>query len=140
MKERVLVIEGSGSFDRRKSCGDMVDGQRYAVEIESDCAATFTRISARPPDLVILDARASKSTSLEWCRRIKADSLTRDVKVIMVTSNGEWGCVFEAFAAGCDDYVVEPVDRLELELKMKELLKFSHLRCSMTRAAAMVRM
>jgi DNA-binding response OmpR family regulator len=60
--------------------------------------------------------------------------------VILVTSTGEWGSVFEAFAAGCDDYVVEPFDRRELELKMRELLKFSHLKSSITRAAAIVRM
>lgn len=135
MKQRILVVESSGAFNRRGSCVSMVDDQRYLVEVATDGAGAFARISAHPPALVILDARASKSASIDWCRRIKADSISRDVKVIMVTSSGEWGCVFEAFAAGCDDYLVEPFGRLELELKLKELLKFSHLRSGMSRAA-----
>jgi DNA-binding response OmpR family regulator len=139
MKERIIVIEGSGMQDRRRSCGALLDSQRYVVETMDDCAEAFARISSRPPDLVILDARISTVSSIEWCRRIKAGSLTRDVKVIIVTSTGEWGRVFDAFAAGCDDYVVEPFDRMELELKMKELLKFSHLKSSVSRAAAGVR-
>ena len=139
MKERILVIEGSGIKERCTSCGAMLDGQRYVVELEGDGAESFARISARPPDLIILDARVSTTCSIDWCRRIKSDSSTRDVKGIIVTSTGEWGRVFEAFAAGCDDYVVEPLDRRELELKMKELLKFSHLKYSVSRAGADVR-
>jgi two-component system, OmpR family, phosphate regulon response regulator PhoB len=83
---------------------------------------------------VILDAREPQMASIEWCRRIKSSSQTRDVKVVIMTSSGEWGRVFEAFAAGCDDYVVEPIDRTELALKMKELLKFSHLRAGLGRS------
>jgi two-component system, OmpR family, phosphate regulon response regulator PhoB len=139
MKERILVVEGSGIPERRTSCGALLDGQRYVVEIAGDGADAFARISTRQPELVILDARVSTTTSIEWCRRIKADSLTRDVKVIIVTSTGEWGRVFEAFAAGCDDYVVEPFDRMELELKVREVLKFSHLKSGISRAGAVAR-
>jgi PleD family two-component response regulator len=139
MKQKILVVEPSNLAGRRSSCGSMLDEQLFLVEFAADGNEAFTKISARPPELVILDARASMATSVEWCRRIKADSLTRDVKVIIVTSGGEWGRVFEAFAAGCDDYVIEPFDRRELELKMKELLKFSHLKTSIEQAAAVAR-
>jgi DNA-binding response OmpR family regulator len=123
MKQKILVVEPSKLAGRSSSCSSMLDEKLFLVDYAADGNEAFTKISARPPELVILDARASSATSIEWCRRIKADSLTRDVKVIIVTSSGEWGRVFEAFAAGCDDYMVEPFDRRELELKMKELLK-----------------
>jgi DNA-binding response OmpR family regulator len=136
MHERILVVEGTGIPERRTSCGALLDAQRWQVESAADGAEAFARMAKGPPDLVILDARVSTAASIEWCRRIKADSLTRDVKVVIVTSTGEWGRVFEAFAAGCDDYLVEPFDRRELDLKVKELLKFSHLRTGFARAAA----
>jgi DNA-binding response OmpR family regulator len=139
MKQKILVVEPSNLAGRSSSCSSMLDEKLFLVEFAADGNEAFARISARPPELVILDARASMSTSVEWCRRIKADSLTRDVKVIIVTSGGEWGRVFEAFAAGCDDYMVEPFDRRELELKMKELLKFSHLKTNVAQAAAVAR-
>jgi two-component system phosphate regulon response regulator PhoB len=139
MRERILVVEGPSQAGRCVSCGAMLDEARFIVELASDGNEAFTRISTRPPDLVIFDARVSTTTSIEWCRRIKRDSLTRDVKVIIATAAADWGRVSEAFAAGCDDYMIEPFDRRELELKMKELLKFSHLKSSISRAAAVVR-
>lgn len=139
MKQRVLVVESPNAKDRRTSCGAMVDDTRFLVDIAPSGAEALSRIFSRPPDLAIIDARAAVATTIEWCRRIKQDSLTRDVKVILLIAASEWGRVFEALAAGCDDYLVEPFDRRELELKMKELLKFSHLKSDISRAAAVVR-
>lgn len=135
MRERILVVEGADSVRSGSSFGAVIAGQGYFVESMSECAEAFAHLAEAPPDLVILDVRGARSADIEWCRRIKGDSATRDVKVIVVTSTGAWSRVFEAFAAGCDDYLVEPFDRAELTLKMKDLLKFSHLRRDIDRAA-----
>ena len=134
MEERILIVENGKGSARAGSCSDVLHDQGYRVEKATDGAEAFAKISSHPPDVVILDAREPQLGSIEWCRRIKADTATRDVKVVIMTASGEWGRVFEAFAAGCDDYMVDPIDRTELALKMKELLKFSHLRAGITRA------
>ena len=135
MMERVLVVEGPVRARNGSSFGAAVAGQGYFVETMASCAEAFTQLAKSPPALVIIDLRGERSADIEWCRRIKGDAATRDVKVLVVTSSGTWNRVFEAFAAGCDDYLVEPFDRAELALKMKDLLKFSHLRRDIDRAA-----
>jgi CheY-like chemotaxis protein len=133
MTEKILIVENETEIPGNSPCGTLLHGQGYVVEIAESGAEAFAKIATHPPDLVILDAREQKNNSIEWCRRIKADAATRDIKVVIMTSSGEWGRVFEAFAAGCDDYMVEPFDRTELALKMKELFKFSHLRGGVAR-------
>ena len=128
MAQRILIIESELPVASPSTCGTALNDQGYVVDTATDGAEALVKIAARPPDLVILDARDPAALNVEWCRRIKSDKATRDIKVVVMTSSGEWGRVFEAFAAGCDDYLVEPFDRTELALKLKELFKFSHLR------------
>jgi DNA-binding response OmpR family regulator len=127
---RILIVESAVP-----AASGLLRDHGYNVDIARDGTDAYEQISARLPDIVILDARDPKSDGIEWCRLIKANPAIRDVKVVVMTNDGHWGRVFEAFAAGCDDYLVEPLDRTELALKMNELLKFSHLRGKMAKAA-----
>ena len=48
--------------------------------------------------------------------------------IILLTAMDRKENIVAGLAAGADDYVVKPVDRIELLLKVRELLKFSHLK------------
>lgn len=126
MNERILVVDDTETM--RSFENVLLTGQGYCVETAGDGMEALDKIDAFDPDLVLLDLMMPRLNGIECCRRIKSSEATRDIKVVMVTSSGEYPRISEAFAAGCDDYVVKPIDRTELLLKVKELLKFSHLR------------
>lgn len=126
----ILIAENAAT-----TASTLLRDHGYDVEVADSGARAYERIIARPPDVAIFDARDPKSDGIEWCRLVKANPGTRDVKVVLLTGSGHWGRIFEAFAAGCDDYLVEPLDRTEIALKMNELLKFSRLRGRISRAA-----
>jgi CheY-like chemotaxis protein len=126
MNERILIVDDTETM---RSFGNvLLTGQGYRVETAGDGMEALDKIDAFDPDLVLLDLMMPRLNGIECCRQIKSSEATRDIKVVMVTSSGEYPRISEAFAAGCDDYVVKPIDRTELLLKVKELLKFSHLR------------
>ena len=126
MHERILVVDDTETM---RSFGNiLLTGQGYSVETADDGMEALNKVDEFDPDLVLLDLMMPNLNGIECCRRIKSSEATRDIKVVMVTSSGEYPRISEAFAAGCDDYVVKPIDRTELLLKVKELLKFSHLR------------
>ncbi|MFO8072476.1 MAG: response regulator [Polyangia bacterium] len=126
MNEMILAVDDTETM--RAFYDQLLSGQGYSVETADDGQQALERIGDVQPDLILLDVMMPKLDGVETCRRIKSIDSTRDVKVVMVTSRSEYSRISEAFAAGCDDYVVKPVDRTELLLKVKELLKFSHLR------------
>jgi two-component system response regulator len=62
------------------------------------------------PRVVILDLKLPKVSGLEVLRRIKADSATKTIPVVVLSSSREAPDVKEAYALGVNSYIVKPVD------------------------------
>ncbi|MDD5310114.1 MAG: response regulator [Deltaproteobacteria bacterium] len=126
MKQKILVVDDTETMRHFQRL--FLEAQGYEVALAEDGIDALDKIPAFGPDLILMDCTMPRMDGLECCRRIKADGVLREVKVIMVTSKSEYDHIRDAFAAGCDDYVTKPVDRTELLLKTRDLLKFSHLK------------
>ncbi len=124
MQPRILAVDDTETM--RAFYKLLLTAQGYGVVTADDGVDALDKIDGARPDLVLLDLMMPRLDGIETCRRIKQDEAMRDVKVLMVTSRSDYPRISEAFAAGCDDYVVKPVGRTELLLKVRELLKFSH--------------
>ena len=79
------------------------------------------------PDLILLDVMMPKMSGFEVCRRIKNDSKTCDIPVIMVTALNEFGDIERGIDSGTDDFLTKPVNKLELLTRVKTMLKLKHL-------------
>jgi CheY-like chemotaxis protein/Tfp pilus assembly protein PilZ len=68
------------------------------------------------PSLVVMDINMPKMDGIECCRVIKNDSDLAAIHVMMVTNSSSADDLQECWKAGCDDFIVKPVDaRLFLE-------------------------
>ena len=61
-----------------------------------------------PPDLILLDIMMPGMDGYEVCRRLKADSRTRDIPVIFVTARDANEDEEEGFKLGAADYIAKP--------------------------------
>lgn len=77
---------------------------------------------AHDPDLILLDVVMPRMDGFEVCRRLRAHDTTRATPIILVTTRGEESYVEEGFRSGCNDFVMKPLDGLELLTKVKSLL------------------
>ena len=75
------------------------------------------------PDLVLLDLMLPGLDGLEICRRLKGDSLTRSLPVVMVTAKGEESDVVLGLGVGADDYITKPFSPKELVARVKAVLR-----------------
>ncbi len=126
MASKILIVDDTETMRLYEHM--LLSGQGYELEMAENGVEALEKIKAVKPDLILLDIMMPHMDGIECCRLLKADNATKDIKVVMVTTKSEYGKVKEAFAAGCDDYVTKPINRVELLSKMKELLKFSELR------------
>lgn len=93
-------------------------------------------IGKKTPDLVLLDVMMPKMSGFEVCRRIKNDPKTKDIPVIMVTALNEFGDIERGIDSGTDDFISKPVNKLELVIRVKTMLKLKHLSDRLERTLA----
>ena len=77
----------------------------------------------QPPDLIVLDLMLPAVDGLEVCRRLKGDSKTRDIPIIMLTAKSEEGDMVAGLDRGADDYIAKPFSPRVLSARVKALLR-----------------
>lgn len=61
------------------------------------------------PTVVLLDLKLPKVTGIEVLRRIRSESWTRTLPVVVLTSSTEERDLVECYSLGCNSYVQKPV-------------------------------
>ncbi|GGG56977.1 SpoIIE family protein phosphatase [Paenibacillus radicis (ex Gao et al. 2016)] len=79
----------------------------------------------REPDieLILMDMMMPDIDGLEACRVIQQDTRYKDVPIIFVTAVGDSNKMAEALDAGASDYVMKPINRMELLARIRSALR-----------------
>ncbi len=99
----------------------------YEIHMAHDGQETMEKVAECEPDLILLDIMMPKLSGYEVCQRLKGDKETASIAILMVTALNETGDIEKAVSAGCDDFLTKPVNRLELQTRVRSLLRVRHL-------------
>ena len=107
--------------------------QLVGLTLEDDCdirtagdgVEAVEAITAKVPDLVVLDVMMPRKTGYEVCTWLKSKPELEGIPVLMLSARGETAHVKKGFYAGADDYLPKPFDPEELLLRVKALLRRS---------------
>ncbi|MBN1966426.1 MAG: response regulator [Anaerolineae bacterium] len=72
------------------------------------------------PDLVLLDVRLPGMEGYEVCRRLKSESHTRHVPVVMITALDTEADRRQALEAGADDTLIKPISSHTLLARIRK--------------------
>lgn len=121
VREKILVVEDEA---------DILDVLEYTLAREGyrvlgtrDGAEALVLARREAPRLILLDLMLPGLDGLEVCRTLKADSVTRDIPVVMVTAKGEETDIVLGLGLGADDYVTKPFSPKELVARVKAVLR-----------------
>src|SRR5438309_4661517 len=99
-------------------------GERdYDTATTADGEATLQKVRDWKPDLILLDIMMPKISGFEVCKRLRANPATRNIAVLMITALDQASDVERAVEAGTDDFLTKPINKTELLLRMRSLLK-----------------
>lgn len=84
-------------------------------------------IEGSAPDLVLADIHMSGMTGVELCAHLKADPRFQMTPVILLTAVSDLKARVAGLEAGADDFFAKPCDLVELEARIKSLLRLKHL-------------
>jgi CheY-like chemotaxis protein len=104
-----------------------------SIQKAEDGEQTLQRVRDDSPDLILLDIMMPKISGFEVCRKLKNDDRTRDIQILMITALNQVGDIERAVQAGTDDFLIKPVNKLELVLRVKSLLRVRHLKNELDR-------
>jgi CheY-like chemotaxis protein len=93
------------------------------VQIAVDGQDTLDKVMTFKPDVILLDVMMPKLNGFEVCKKIKDDPVTRRIMILMVTALNESGDIERAVAAGTDDFLSKPVQKIELVKRVQNMLR-----------------
>jgi len=80
-------------------------------------------VARQPPDLILLDVMMPGMDGYQVARAIKGDATTKGIPVIMITALDDHEARMLGLSAGAEDFLSRPVDRAELCVRVRNLLR-----------------
>ena len=118
---RILIVDDE---ERNvKLVKGMIMSEQYEVATATCGQEALDYLESDLPDLIVLDVMMPDIDGFEVCSRLKQDEVTRHIPVLMVTALMEKEHRVKAMEVGADDFLSKPVDRTELLVRVKSLLR-----------------
>ena len=116
----ILIVEDNPT--NRKILVDLLGVQGYATIVAEDGLAGVEMAISNKPDLILMDVQLPKMDGYEATRRIRAETSTKDIPIVIVTSFAMKGEEQTALAEGASAYVSKPIDIHKLMETVKKFL------------------
>lgn len=120
-KNRILIA------DDNQSNRELIEAYLSDVDCDSEMAIdghdTLDKVGSFKPDLILLDVMMPKLSGFEVCKKLKQDPQHKRIMILMVTALNELGDIERAIAAGTDDFLSKPVNKVELLKRVENMLK-----------------
>ena len=119
-KENILVVDDEE--DVLELVRYNLNKNGYSVLTAASGEDAVVKARAKLPDLVILDLMLPGIDGLEVCKKLKGDSKTERIPIVMLTAKGEEADVITGLELGADDYVTKPFSPKVLLARVKRIL------------------
>jgi signal transduction histidine kinase len=117
----VLVVDDEAP--NRDLLAHLLRSQGYRVLTAPEGPSALAIIRAGNVGLVLIDVMMPRMDGIEVCGAIRRDLKLPNLPVIFVTSLSDRESRVRAKEAGADDYLVKPIDTLELLIRVENLWK-----------------
>ncbi|MDP9002567.1 MAG: response regulator [Myxococcota bacterium] len=118
---RVLIVDDERH--NRQLLEVMLASEGFVFETATSGAEALAIVAQHPPDLILLDVMMPGMDGYEVAAQIKADFATKNIPVIMVTALDDRNAKMLGLNAGVEDFLSKPVDRSELRVRIRNLLR-----------------
>jgi two-component system sensor histidine kinase/response regulator len=121
----VLIVDDEEN--NRMLLRDPLEAQGHAVTEASSGQQALNLLSAKLPDVVLLDVMMPQLDGFEVCRRIKANAEWAHVPVLLVTALTERKERLTGIQVGANDFITKPVDVTDVVLRVRNAVQLKRL-------------
>ena len=123
---RILVVDDNPN--NLDVLAELFDQHDFVVLFALDGRTGLQRAESGRPDLILLDVMMANMDGFETCRKLKANSATKDIPVIFMTALTDTTHKVKAFASGAVDYITKPFEPEEVLARVYTHLTLQQLR------------
>lgn len=118
---KILVIDDDNAINELIKINLELEG--YKVFQAFDGIKGFALCKQELPSLVVLDVMMPEVDGFTVAQRIRKNSDTKDIPILMLTALSQINDKVTGFNIGVDDYLVKPFEMEELKVRVRALLK-----------------
>ena len=118
---KILVVDDDP--DIREAIRLTLDSITYNIVEAENGTKALELVMTEEPDLIILDLMMPGVSGLEVCQKLKESALTSHLPILMLTAKNQIDDKIKGLAIGADEYLAKPFEPLELEARVKALIR-----------------
>ena len=118
--KRALIVEDSRTIASIVRHYLQLEG--FEVLVAADGLVGLETARRARPRVIVTDLNMPGMGGLEMVRALRADPGTRDIAILMLTSDGSPETEQQAMAAGADAYILKPVDPQSLAARVRAVV------------------
>lgn len=133
-KKKILVVDDTPM--NVKLLVDLLGFHNYEMVAASSGIEALEQVTKEQPDLILLDVVMPGMSGYEVCQKLRGDSETAVLPVIMVTALDPTQERVHGIEAGADDFLTKPINQAELLARVRSLLRVKELHDTVRSQAA----
>ena len=121
IRPTVLLVEDESA--QREMLAYNLEAEGFDVITADNGEDGLILVDENDPDLIVLDWMMPQLSGIEVCRRLKSNSKTCQIPVIMLSARADEVDRVHGLETGADDYVAKPYSVIELMARVKAHLR-----------------
>ncbi len=127
VKPKTILIVDDEIYNR-KLLETLLRPEGYLTLTATNGVEALESVRLQKPDLILLDLMMPGMNGHEVTAILKSDTATSSIPIIMVTAQTDQSAVLDALEAGVEEFVTKPINRAELWLRVRNLLRLKEMR------------
>jgi two-component system sensor histidine kinase/response regulator len=118
---RILIVDDEPH--NRQLLEVMLTPEGFHLRTAASGEEALAIVASQAPDLILLDIMMPGMDGYQVADRIKGRLATRHIPIVMVTALSDHDDKLLGLGAGAEEFLTKPVDRAELVVRVKNLLR-----------------
>lgn len=123
MLQNILIIEDDPDIAESLHYNFKREGFRATIAESAEKGLRIALDDKTTPSLIILDLMLPGMSGMEFCRRLRRETLTEQTPVIMLTARAAESDKVAGLDSGADDYIVKPFSVKEVIARVRAVLR-----------------
>jgi signal transduction histidine kinase len=120
-KPRILIVDDESR--NRQLLEVMLAPEGFLLSSAASGEEALAIVAQQPPDLVLLDVMMPDMNGYQVAAMIKSNPASTNIPVIMITALDDREAKMLGLSAGAEDFLTKPVERAELCVRVRNLLR-----------------